>query len=72
MPEPDTGAAPPARAAVRGLAFALSDNLIAFDRFRAPIPESAYPVILLYWLGQTGLALSTHTRDPPTPRAREP
>lgn len=40
------------------LLFAASDTLIGLDRFRAPIPGVRYPIILLYWLGQTGLALS--------------
>jgi uncharacterized membrane protein YhhN len=38
--------------------FGLSDTLIAFDRFLAPIPGVAAPIILLYWAGQLGIALS--------------
>jgi uncharacterized membrane protein YhhN len=38
--------------------FAASDTLIALDRFRAEVPGARYAVILLYWAGQLGLALS--------------
>ena len=52
----------PALAAALGLAgaiaFGASDTLIAFDRFAAPIPGSAWPIMLLYWLGQCGIAAS--------------
>jgi alkenylglycerophosphocholine/alkenylglycerophosphoethanolamine hydrolase len=40
------------------LAFATSDTLIAFDRFHAAIPGAAWPVMILYWLGQWGIAAS--------------
>ena len=54
--------ATPALAALLGLAgaiaFGASDTLIAFDRFAAPIPGSAWPIMLLYWLGQCGIASS--------------
>jgi alkenylglycerophosphocholine/alkenylglycerophosphoethanolamine hydrolase len=40
------------------LAFAASDTLIAFDRFHAPIPGAALPIMALYWLGQWGIAAS--------------
>jgi uncharacterized membrane protein YhhN len=40
------------------LAFAVSDTLIAFDRFHAPIPGAALPIMVLYWLGQWGIAAS--------------
>ena len=47
------------RAALLGaLLFAASDTLIALDRFHAPIAGVRYPIILLYWAGQTGIALS--------------
>jgi alkenylglycerophosphocholine/alkenylglycerophosphoethanolamine hydrolase len=39
--------------------FAASDTLIALDRFQAPIRGVRFPIILLYWLGQWGIALST-------------
>jgi uncharacterized membrane protein YhhN len=38
--------------------FGLSDTLIAIDRFGAPIPFVRYPLILLYWAGQLGIAAS--------------
>ncbi len=40
------------------LAFAASDTLIAFDRFHARIPGAGLPIMLLYWLGQWGIAAS--------------
>jgi len=40
------------------IAFALSDTLIAFDRFRASIPGVRWPIMLLYWAGQSGIAAS--------------
>jgi uncharacterized membrane protein YhhN len=52
----------PPLAALLGLAgavaFGASDTLIAFDRFAAPIPGAAWPIMLLYWLGQCGIAAS--------------
>jgi uncharacterized membrane protein YhhN len=52
----------PALAAALGLAgavtFGASDTLIAFDRFASPIPGAAWPIMLLYWVGQCGLAAS--------------
>ncbi|MBH25802.1 MAG: hypothetical protein CMH57_15455 [Myxococcales bacterium] len=41
------------------VAFALSDSMIALDRFHAPIEGSRYPIILLYWGGQLLIARST-------------
>lgn len=41
------------------LAFAASDTLIAFDRFHAAIPGVGSPIMILYWLGQCGIAAST-------------
>jgi uncharacterized membrane protein YhhN len=53
----------PALAARLGLAGALSfgasDTLIAFDRFSAPLPGASVPILVLYWLGQWGIAAST-------------
>lgn len=49
--------------------FAVSDTLIALDRFRAPIPGVRYPIILLYWAGQVGIALSARA---PAPASRVP
>jgi len=52
----------PALAALLGLAgavaFGASDTLIAFDRFSAPIPGARWPIMILYWLGQCGIAAS--------------
>ena len=52
----------PALAALVGLAgalaFGVSDTLIAFDRFDAPIAGVRLPIMLLYWLGQWGIAAS--------------
>jgi len=43
------------------VAFAVSDSLIALDRFHAPVPGARYAIILLYWAGQLGIALSAGT-----------
>lgn len=52
----------PALAALLGLAgavaFGASDTLIAFNRFATPIPGARWAIMILYWLGQTGLATS--------------
>ena len=52
----------PALAALLGVsgavAFGGSDTLIAFDRFATPIPGARWPVMILYWLGQSGIAAS--------------
>jgi alkenylglycerophosphocholine/alkenylglycerophosphoethanolamine hydrolase len=45
-------------AAGGALLFGLSDTLIALDRFGSPIPGVRYPIILLYWAGQAGIAIS--------------
>jgi uncharacterized membrane protein YhhN len=42
--------------------FALSDSLIAFDRFHAPIPSVEVRIMLLYWAGQLGIAASARLR----------
>jgi len=39
--------------------FAASDTLIGLDRFRAPLDWARLPIILLYWVGQLGIAAST-------------
>jgi len=56
-------AGPPRLAEWSGLAgavlFGLSDTLIAFDRFHAPIAGVRYPIMLLYWLGQAAIAGSS-------------
>ncbi len=52
----------PALAAALGLAGALafgaSDTLVAWNRFKGPIPGAGWPIMLLYWLGQAGIAAS--------------
>jgi hypothetical protein len=45
-------------AAAGALLFGASDTLIAFDRFHAAIPLVEWPIILLYWAGQLGVARS--------------
>ena len=52
------GAASAWLALAGAVAFALSDTLIAFDRFFRPLPAAGYPIILLYWAGQLGIARS--------------
>lgn len=49
--------------------FAMSDTLIGLDHFRAPLPEARVPIILLYWLGQLGIAASTGLRPAGYPAA---
>ena len=51
-----------APAAVGAVLFGLSDTLIGLDRFHAPIAGVRYPIILLYWAGQCGIALSSLSR----------
>ena len=52
----------PALAAALGLAgavsFGASDTLIAFNRFASPIAGVRWPIMILYWLGQAGIAAS--------------
>jgi uncharacterized membrane protein YhhN len=49
---------------VGAILFGSSDTLIALDRFRAPLAGVRYAIILLYWAGQTGIALSVRPRPP--------
>ena len=44
--------------------FAVCDSLIALDRFHAPIPGVALPIMLSYWLGQWGIAASARFSRP--------
>jgi alkenylglycerophosphocholine/alkenylglycerophosphoethanolamine hydrolase len=47
--------------ALGAAAFAISDSLIALDRFApegAPVPHVRYAILILYWLGQLGITLS--------------
>ncbi len=59
------GPRPAARLAWLGLAgavsFALSDTLIAVNRFFVPVPAADHLIILTYWAGQAGIALSVTT-----------
>jgi uncharacterized membrane protein YhhN len=52
----------PRRAALIGLggavAFGTSDTLLAFDRFAGPVRGAGLTIMLLYWLGQYGIAAS--------------
>ncbi|MCA9718848.1 MAG: lysoplasmalogenase [Myxococcales bacterium] len=41
--------------------FAISDTLIAFNKFHEPIANARYWIISLYWLGQLGITLSALT-----------
>ena len=44
------------------LFFGFSDTLIGINKFVQPMPASAYPIILLYWLGQGLIAAAAHQR----------
>ena len=50
----------PRQAALLGLAgaiaFGMSDTLLAINRFAEPVPGAGWLVIVLYWLGQWGIA----------------
>ena len=55
------------RLALLGAAlFVASDTVLAFDRFRAPLPASSYIIIVLYWAGQLGITLSMLQRLRPS------
>ena len=62
------GLAQAPRPAVMGaVLFGLSDTLIGLDRFHAPIPGVRYPIILLYWAGQSGISLRRRGPGPVSP-----
>ena len=44
------------------LLFGFSDSLIGINKFVAPVPGSAYPIILLYWAGQSLIAAAAIAR----------
>ena len=44
--------------------FGMSDTLIGLDRFRAPIDGVHLPIMVLYWLGQLGIAAAAVLRPP--------
>lgn len=62
-------------AALGALLFALSDTLIAVDRFGPSFETAPYLIITLYWLGQWAITQSVLRRDPlprvPTAPRRE-
>ena len=43
-------------AALGALLFGISDSLIALNRWGGGIPHARFAIILLYWLGQAGIA----------------
>jgi uncharacterized membrane protein YhhN len=45
-------------AALGALSFGIGDTLIALDRFGESIPHVRFPIMILYWLGQLGIAAS--------------
>ena len=59
------------RIAVGGaILFAASDSLIAIHRFVAPLLWSNVPIMLLYWLGQSGIAVAAVLAGRPDEVAR--
>ncbi|MBI4978239.1 MAG: lysoplasmalogenase [Spirochaetes bacterium] len=46
--------------AIGALLFFTSDMLLAFDRFKKPIPANGYYILSTYYIGQTLIALSVH------------
>jgi alkenylglycerophosphocholine/alkenylglycerophosphoethanolamine hydrolase len=54
--------------ALGALSFALSDSLIALDKFIEPIENCRYPILGLYWLGQALIARGAimRTKSPKT------
>ncbi len=49
-------------ALVGAVLFAVSDTLIAFNKFHAPVAGARYSIITLYWLGQLGITMSARER----------
>lgn len=43
--------------------FAVSDSLIAINKFHAPFVGARYAIMVLYWLGQLGIARSVDRRE---------
>lgn len=43
--------------------FAISDSVLAFDLFVAPVPLAAVTIMVTYWLGQLGISLSAARRQ---------
>jgi len=63
------GTPPSALAAFGAAVFVVSDTLLAFGRFRAPVPHGAVWVLLTYYLAQLAIAGSA-LRYPRTPETR--
>jgi len=59
-----TWPSPAALGLLGAVAFGLSDTLVAWGRFKAPIPWAAIPLMLLYWGGQAGIFLSVPRKEP--------
>jgi uncharacterized membrane protein YhhN len=49
------------------IAFGASDTLLAFDRFLQPISGVHFAILVLYWLGQCGIAASAALAGPRVP-----
>lgn len=49
-------------AALGATSFAVSDTLVAYNRFIEPVLVLQVPLMLLYWMGQWGIAASTLRR----------
>ena len=52
------------------LSFGLSDSLLALHRFHAPLPGASVAIMLTYWAGQLGIALSATAGGRPSARSR--
>lgn len=48
--------------ALGAVSFGLSDTLIALNRWCTPLPHVRYAIMVLYWLGQLGIALSARRK----------
>ena len=62
---------PAASAAIGTFLFLLSDTILSYDRFHAPLPGIAFAVLIPYYLGQWLIALST-LPDPRVSSALQP
>lgn len=49
--------------AAGAVSFGLSDTLIALNRWYMPLPYARYAIMVLYWLGQLGIGLSTRRNE---------
>ena len=48
--------------AAGAVSFGLSDSLIALNRWYMRMPEARYLIMILYWLGQLGIGMSTRLK----------